>query len=157
MGLFSFLSDIRNLKEYVKDKEGNYFYWFGGDDFGKQNQDYLKLSLENPILFAVISLRCKLYSQMRITAHSNDGTEIENHPVLQLLKNPNFFQSQQDFFFQESWYRSTSGTNLIYGIRPSLNDLPRAMYNLFPSEVDYKKVLDLTEFAPPKQGEALRR
>jgi hypothetical protein len=38
---------------------------------------YLDYSLNNPILLAIISLRCKVYSQMKITHLDKSGKPIE--------------------------------------------------------------------------------
>jgi hypothetical protein len=62
---------------------------------------YLDYSLNNPILLAIISLRCKVYSQMKITHLDKSGKPIENSDVLKLLEQPNYFQSQEDFYFSK--------------------------------------------------------
>jgi hypothetical protein len=67
---------------------------------------YLDYSLNNPILLAIISLRCKVYSQMKITHLDKSGKPIENSDVLKLLRQPNYFQSQEDFLFQQMWFLS---------------------------------------------------
>jgi hypothetical protein len=69
--------------------------------FTNSTKDY---SLNNPILLAIISLRCKVYSQMKITHLDKSGKPIENSDVLKPLRQPNYFQSQEDFLFQQMWF-----------------------------------------------------
>ena len=116
-----------------------------GDDF-LNNSNYLKTSLENPVLNAIVSLRAKMYSQMQISHIDASGKEVKNSDVLKLLKQPNYFQSQEDFLFQQMWFLSVSGNNYVYQIRPLSTDLPKAMYNLIPSEIDFNKVNKVDKF-----------
>ena len=116
-----------------------------GDDF-LNNSNYLKTSLENPVLNAIVSLRAKMYSQMQISHIDASGKEVKNSDVLKLLKQPNYFQSQEDFLFQQMWFLSVAGNNYIYQIRPLSTDLPKVMYNLIPSEIDFNKVNKVDKF-----------
>ena len=116
-----------------------------GDDF-LNNSNYLKTSLENPVLNAIVSLRAKMYSQMQISHIDASGKEVKNSDVLKLLKQPNYFQSQEDFLFQQMWFLSVAGNNYVYQIRPLSTDLPKAMYNLIPSEIDFNKVNKVDKF-----------
>ena len=121
-----------------------------GDDF-INNQNYLNTSLENPVLNAIVSLRSKMYSQMQISHIDANGKEVKNSDVLKLLKQPNYFQSQEDFLFQQMWFLSTSGNNYVYQIKPLSTDLPKAIYNLIPSEIDFNKVNKVDKFVFTKE------
>ena len=78
--------------------DGSFTYsLLSGEDF-TNNLDYLKYSLTNPVLNAIVSLRSKMYSQMQISHIDANGKEVKNSDVLKLLKQPNYFQSQEDFF-----------------------------------------------------------
>jgi len=116
-----------------------------GDDF-LNNSNHLKTSLENPVLNAIVSLRAKMYSQMQISHIDASGKEVKNSDVLKLLKQPNYFQSQEDFLFQQMWFLSVAGNNYVYQIKPLSTDLPKAMYNLIPSEIDFNKVNKVDKF-----------
>ena len=122
----------------------------GGDDF-INNSNYLHTSLENPVLNAIVSLRAKMYSQMQISHVDANGKEVKNSDVLKLLKQPNYFQSQEDFLFQQMWFLSTSGNNYVYQIKPLSTDLPKAIYNLIPSEIDFNKVNKVDKFVFTKE------
>jgi hypothetical protein len=116
-----------------------------GDDF-LNNSNYLKTSLENPVLNAIVSLRAKMYSQMQIIHIDASEKEVKNSDVLKLLKQPNYFQSQEDFLFQQMWFLSVAGNNYVYQIKPLSTDLPKAMYNLIPSEIDFNKINKVDKF-----------
>lgn len=110
-----------------------------GDDF-TNNSNYLNYSLENTVLNAIVSLRAKMYSQMQISHVDANGKEVKNSQVLKLLKQPNYFQSQEDFLFQQMWFLSVAGNNYIYQIKPFTSELPKNLYNLIPSEIDYNSI-----------------
>lgn len=116
-----------------------------GDDF-TNNSNYLNYSLENPVLNAIISLRAKMYSQMQISHIDANGKEVKNSEVLKLLKQPNYFQSQEDFLFQQMWFLSVAGNNYIYQIKPYKKELSKNLYNLIPSEIDYNSINKLDKF-----------
>ena len=126
----------------------------GGDGFVNYS-DYLKISLENPVLNTIVSLRAKMYSQMAITHVDANGKEIKNSEVLKLLKQPNYFQSQEDFLFQQMWFLSCAGNNYVYQIKPLSTQLPKSLYNLIPSEIDFNKVNKVNKFVFQKDDNKL--
>lgn len=126
----------------------------GGDGF-VNHSDYLKISLENPVLNTIVSLRAKMYSQMAITHVDANGKEIKNSEVLKLLKQPNYFQSQEDFLFQQMWFLSVAGNNYVYQIKPLRTQLPKSLYNLIPSEIDFNDVNKVNKFVFQKDDNKL--
>ena len=96
----------RELIRVERDRTGQFSYSFL-DGGGFVNSDkYLDISLSNPVLMTVILMRARLYSQMQIKHVDRNGNEIANSPYVTLLKQPNFFQSQEDFLFQQMWFLS---------------------------------------------------
>jgi len=130
-----------------RNRAGVFTYMFldGGNDF-VNNEKYLELSLNNPVLMTIVALRSRLYSQMDIKHVNSKGVVIENSPYVKLLNSPNFFQSKEDFFFQQMWFLSTAGTDFIYRKKAFTNDLPKALYNLVPSEIDFNEAHKLSKF-----------
>ena len=118
---------------------------FEGNDF-VNSEKYLDASLCNPVLMTIILLRARLYSQMKIKHVDSNGKEITNSPYVKLLSQPNYFQSQEDFLFQQMWFLSAAGNDYIYEIKAFTNDTPKALYNLIPSEIDFKKTNKLNKF-----------
>ena len=135
MGLFDFLSK-RNVN-VERDRNGNWTYNFLDKEGFAKNEHYLDLSLNNPVLLAIIALRSKIYSQMKITHLDKSGKPIENSDILKLFKQPNYFQTQEDFLFQQMWFMSAIGTNLT--LKVNSLDITKSIYNLLPSETDMQK------------------
>jgi len=142
MGLFDF---FKSSKTIVRDNTGSFSYMLEESAFGN-SEKYLDWSLNNPVLFAIIALRSKMISQMKITHLDSQGNVIENSDVLKLLKQPNYFQSQEDFFFQLAWFLSVTGNNYTYKKQLLSTQLPKALYNLIPSEIDFEKVMNIKTF-----------
>jgi hypothetical protein len=136
----------RELFRVERNRLGEFSYSFlNGEDFNHSTK-YLEMSLSNPVLMTIISLRSKIYSQMRITHLDASGKEIKNSPYIKLLNQPNYFQSGQDFLFQQMWFLSATGNDLIYQKKAFANELPKAIYNLVPSEIDFNEVHKLNKF-----------
>jgi hypothetical protein len=137
----------KELIRVERNRAGVFSYTFldGGNDF-VNNERYLELSLNNPVLMTIVALRSRLYSQMDIKHVNSKGVVIENSPYVNLLNTPNFFQSKEDFFFQQMWFLSTAGTDFIYQKKAFTNDLPKALYNLVPSEIDFNEAHKLSKF-----------
>jgi hypothetical protein len=137
----------RELFRVERNRLGQVIYTLldGGNDF-VDNEKYLKLSLDNPVLMTIIALRSRLYSQMEIKHVNSKGIVIENSPYIKLLNNPNYFQSKEDFFFQQMWFLSSSGTDYIYQKKAFANELPKAIYNLIPSEIDLNNAHKINKF-----------
>jgi len=126
----------RELFRFERDRSGNVFYEMLENKGFENSKDYLESSINNPILLTIISLRCKIYSQMRIRHVNEKGVDIKNSEVLKLLKTPNFFQSQQDFLYQLEWFKSAVGTNYTYQKKNVLSGEVTSIFNLIPSEID---------------------
>jgi len=141
MGLFDFLKKTKITRRY----DGTVSFELDNNAFSS-SQEYLKWSLNNPVLFSIIALRSKMVSQMKITHIDSKGNVIENSDVLKLLKQPNYFQSQEDFFFQLAWFLSVNGNNYTYKKQPLSTQLPKSLYNLIPSEIDFDKVMNIDRF-----------
>jgi hypothetical protein len=141
MGLFN-LWGKNTIVE--RNREGMFTYSFLENNGFTNSTKYLDYSLNNPILLAIISLRCKVYSQMKITHLDKSGKPIENSDVLKLLRQPNYFQSQEDFLFQQMWFLSAIGTNLTYQVKALSS--ASALYNLLPSEIDLNKTHKVKSF-----------
>ena len=136
----------RELIRVERDRSGQFSYSFlEGEGFANSDK-YLDMSLENPVLMTVILLRARLYTQMQIKHVNSKGEEIQNSPYINILKQPNYFQSQEDFLFQQMWFLSATGNNLMYQIKAFANEVPKAIYNLIPSEIDLKKTNKINKF-----------
>jgi hypothetical protein len=131
MGLFGLWGKSINVE---RDRAGVFTYSFLDQKGFANSGQYLELSLSNPVLLAIIGLRSKIYSQMSISHLNSAGKPIENSEILKLFKQPNYFQSQEDFFFQQMWFLSVAGTNLTYKVDALKST--KAIYNLIPNEIN---------------------
>jgi len=136
----------KQILRVERNRAGVFSYEFLNGDTFVDNGKYLELSMCNPVLMTIVALRSRLYSQMEIKHVNLKGVVIENSPYIKLLNSPNFFQSKEDFFFQQMWFLSTAGTNNIYQKKAFTNDIPKAIYNLIPSEIDYNKANKVNKF-----------
>lgn len=142
MGLFNFWQGKSVAVE--RDRSGVFTYSFLEQNGFNNSEKYLELVLTNPVLIAIIALRAKIYSQMKITHLNAAGNQIENSDVLKLFKQPNYFQSQEDFFFQQMFFLSATGTNYTYKV-DALNKT-NSIYNLIPSEIDLNDTHKVNSF-----------
>jgi hypothetical protein len=134
-----------------RDRNGNTTYFFDQNTSFNKNNDFLKLSFENHVLQTILSVRCKLFSQMRITHLDAKGNIIENSEFVKLLQTPNYFQSQEDFFYQLMWFQSATGTNLTYQKKAFSNSIPKALFNLIPTEIKLNDTEKINKFIYDKK------
>lgn len=134
-----------------RNRLGEFSYEFLNGDTFQDNGKYLHLSLTNPVLMTIIALRSKIYSQMQIQHLNKRGEIIENSPYIKLLRQPNYFQSQEDFLFQQMWFLSCAGTNYTRQFKPfKSSEIPTALFNLVPDEIDLNKSNELNGFVYTK-------
>lgn len=143
MSIFSNLFGSK-VKTVERDRVGNWWYSYGEVSGFNENKDYLKQAINNPVLLSIIALRSRVYSQMKIMHVNSKGEEIENSEYIKLLKKPNYFQSQEDFFFQEMFFKSATGTALTYQV-DALKQ-PKALYNLIPNCINYNETEKIKKF-----------
>ena len=137
----------RELFRVERNRAGQFSYaFFDGSNTFVDNGKYLKLSLENIVLMTIVSLRSSLYSQMEIKHVNSEGVEVKNSDILKLLSSPNYFQSQEDWLYQQMWFLSVAGTNFIYQRKAFANELPKAIYNLIPSDIDLNNAHKVNKF-----------
>lgn len=136
----------RELLRVERNRSGKFSYTFLDGNSFIDDGKYLDMYLKNPVLSTIVNFGAQYYSQMRITHLDAQGDEIKNSPYIKLLHTPNYFQSKEDFFYQQKVFLDVSGNDLIYQIKAFTNDVPKALYNLIPSEIDYNKVHKINKF-----------
>lgn len=149
-----FFGNLFNRKyKVIRLKDGSYSYEEGLDSFGNFTSNYLKLSLENVALFTTLDMRSTMFSRGRVVLKDSSGKEIEKDPILDLFKNPNFSQSQQDFLYSHLWNKSL-GNNITRvvpratGTNVNVRDISKAasIENLIPSCIDYRDINKVGQF-----------
>tara|TARA_Y100000114_G_scaffold75311_1_gene69057 strand:+ start:209 stop:1486 length:1278 start_codon:yes stop_codon:yes gene_type:complete len=88
----------------------------------------------NIIADAVAGIPWKLYRKMA----DNRDVEIEQAPVLDLLKRPNPSMGEKDFFAQFVQYLQLSGNTYVRSAGPSSGMNPKELYFLRPDRIEIK-------------------
>lgn len=143
----------REIFRVERNRAGQFSYSFLDGNSFVDNGKYLDMFLKNPVLMTIVSLRAELYSQMKIEHLDKSGKVIENSEYTKLLYTPNYFQSKEDFFYQQMVFLSTAGTDFVYQRKAFANELPKAVYNLIPSEIDYNNAHKVNKFIITKQDQ----
>lgn len=118
---------------------------FGQRNFILQKNVPIWIDMENllevyfmvPHLRAVIDRKAEMFSNGRFRVVNKKGKEIEDHPVLEILKNPNCLQTMEAYLFQYSVFSDIYASTFQYKVAPKVgfNLAPRAMWNLPPANM----------------------
>lgn len=100
-------------------------------------ENLLQVYLMVPHLRAVIDQKAQMFSNAQFKVCDKKGKEIEDHPVLDILRNPNCLQTQEAYMFQYSVFSDIYASTFQYKVAPKVGfDLsPRAMWNLPPANM----------------------
>lgn len=124
-----------NLSDFfVKKEGGSFWYVFASsrDTFNKI--DLLESYEEIPELNAIINLRARCKSNMRIKAVDKDLNEVstpETERVKALITKPNWFQDGKEFQIQTHTLRDVFGNEFVYAQMPFGFDNPLRVKGLF--------------------------
>lgn len=98
----------------------------GGFDLGKfwgegSYEQYIKDFIEIPPLNAIINYKARAESMLKLEIISKkDGKPFKNNkPLIKVLRNPNWFQSQTEWWRQSSITRSVLGNEIQYLLTPT--------------------------------------
>ena len=106
----SIFGSIASKFGYVRYNDGSHFYrLLKGNTNYLGGKDNLKTSLENPIVSACMQIRANMLSKVKFYQLDASGEKMFDSPELDLLKNPNPQQSQQDFLIQYEYFRLAYG------------------------------------------------
>jgi HK97 family phage portal protein len=100
-------------------------------------QNKLEIYKTIPHFQSVINVLADMFKNMELKLYDKKtGEEIENHPVLDLLKKPNPLRSFEEFLYEYYVFKSVFGNAFIYQIKGLPSALPSIMWNLLPSDVE---------------------
>jgi hypothetical protein len=136
----------KELFRVERNRLGEFSYTYLDGSSFNDNGKYLELYLNNPVLSTIVNLRADIYAQMKVEHLDKNDKVIENSIYTNLIYNPNYFQSKEDFFYQQMVFLSTAGNDYIYQQKAFSNELPKAIYNLIPSDIDFCKVNKVNKF-----------
>jgi HK97 family phage portal protein len=93
-----------------------------------------------PELYSVIMRKAMMYSNGVFKHYKlnskGEPEELFNTDVLKLLENPNPLQSRNEWLIEEMIHTSIYGNSLVYGLRGTRFQLPKALYNLPVNRVE---------------------
>ena len=132
MGL---LDSIFGSIGYVRYSDGSSFYNKLNTSF-LGSTDYLKIALESPILLPLIEIRAKALAKAEFFIENPNGELDKEHPIIELLNNPNPHQSKQDFLKQYTWYKLCFGWTYQKPYKAVGFDV-KHIYNLNPKLIEF--------------------
>ena len=145
----SVLGTVNNLSAR---KDGNeWFFTVGGSSgniWGERDKTSLMTDfLEIPELNAVINYRARAASQFTwdVVWRRNDEPVSDDNRIARLIRTPNFYQSQNEFFRQSYMFRDIFGDEFIY--RQSPVGMPQATSSMFSLPPQHMRV-DIDNKAP---------
>jgi hypothetical protein len=86
----------------------------------------------------VINKFADMYSNFRIVIKDKNGKEIENVPEFDLLNQPNFLKSQNDYFHEEAVHFLVYGNLFTKKNQPSKLTAPISLFNISPQYINPK-------------------
>jgi hypothetical protein len=97
----------------------------------------------NPAVFNAIDTKSKIAGNAKLYFQKNDGTILDEHPLLTLLKNPNPYQTGEDFIKAIVVTMSVYGTSHPYVVKsPGVNAYDKIKLTVLDNEyldIDIKK------------------
>lgn len=138
----SWISELFNKKtngvQVPINGDGPFFYPFGmGNTINWNTENFLKDFLEVPEVNAVITWKARAWSTMNLKVVSDVTGEdaTSKDPIVRLIRQPNYFQSQKEFFMQTKIWQEIYGNEFLYINRPAAM-APNALFTLNPNCVD---------------------
>ena len=134
----SFFKSLFDRKIYPKRTDNGWFYPLteSGDIFN--SKDLLKDFLEIPELNAIINIRARAMASWKLSILSKKtGKEVTNNETIaRIIRTPNWFQSQTEFWKHSSILRDIYGNEFIYFLTPlGMPNSYKGMFSLDPSKV----------------------
>lgn len=93
----------------------------------------------NAVIYAALSYKAEARSSAPLRAYTGDKAKpqplADDHPLSQLLAQPNPYQTGVEFDKLNTVYYGLAGNAYIYTLRPRANALPEALYTFRPDRV----------------------
>jgi len=132
---FELPSFIRAI--WTRDKSGENFYDIkAAQDWGTLSSN-LSMAQNHPILTPAMLFMSKLFSQAKFTVENEKTKQTVDHPILMILKDPNFYQTKSDFLESTHFFQVAQGKAVVYVKRHiSLKNI-EAIYLLDSDLIDW--------------------
>jgi hypothetical protein len=123
---------------FERSLNGDTFYQINNyQNWGKLGGTNIEVAQNHPILTPAIIFVAKLFSQAHFYIEDENGKRIKKHPLLKLLKNPNYFQTQTDFFEALMFTQIAQGQAIIYRKKIKGFKGENTLYLLNPNLIEY--------------------
>lgn len=100
------------------------------------NENLLKITQTNPIVNATMLYISRLFASGKFSVVDSNGNVKEGHYLSELIKNPNPYQTSENFLEEYIWFLRTFGYDYIFPKGPDGMN-PSALYNLKASLIEY--------------------
>lgn len=140
MGYFNNLwQSLWGLERWDADGDGqdDFFIFDPSADFSEFSTDLRKIQavFSNPAVLKVFKLQCDMYSLSKTYVY-RDSKSLNNDPVLNTLKNPNPFQSEEQFKWDYMFWKMI-GNAYCYIDSDSPSSDTNKLYFLDPSKIQW--------------------
>ncbi len=155
-GKFSFKNFSFNnlsLNPFQPRRQGNSWFYplsTSGQVFGEL--DNLKQFLEIPELNSIINIRARAMSSwnLQVVSKTTGLEQSNNQSLVKILKTPNWFQGQGEFWRQSSLFRDIYGNEFLFFLTPiGMLISIKGMFTLDPSKIEIKYTGDAAFFHEP--------
>jgi phage portal protein BeeE len=138
MGLGSWLNSTFSAE---RNSDGSIFYKIGQQSHSIDGYSNQKAVLKNPVLFGLVDKIAMYLAQTEF--YIGDKGAQTSDPLLDLINDPNEFQSKQDFLKEYIFQRISNGYTFVAPIGPDgfENAIEKvdSLYNLNSDRIDYQK------------------
>lgn len=122
---------------------GDYFYSIGSTKDIFNSENYIQDFLSIPELSAILNIKARAMSswELFIESKATGLAAPANESLVRILRSPNWFQGQSEFWKQSSLYRDIFGNEYLYFLTPvGMNNTYKGLFTLDPSKViiEYK-------------------
>ena len=93
--------------------------------------------LSNPALFTVFSINCDLFSLGKVCVYDNNGELFQDHPLYNLVQNPNFFSTESQFLYDFMFWNMLGNAYLYVDSKVDIDG--NSLYFLNSSKIDFPK------------------
>lgn len=99
----------------------------------------LKMAFKNPALCKVIALQCDLFALGKVYVYKN-GKEVENDPFLDMIEQPNNFQSRSQWLWDFMFWNMI-GNAYLYMDSNAVTDQNK-LYWLVPTKIEFPQAFE---------------
>lgn len=132
---------LDRLKNFFFERDVNGDYWYTmreSNAFGSKEEDNLQLAQTHPLLTPGLLFISNLFAQGQFkTVKKDSREEVKNHWILNLLANPNYYQTQVDFLESLQFMKIARGYAVVYARSGVESGKPDSLYILDPELIKY--------------------